>query len=744
MGKKVRVRALLFGGVFTLFFFAVVGRLYMVQIVQGAELLEKAERVWSSTAVLQPVRGTITDRHGNILSQDGDAYTVAVNPSLIHENNQSKQVVDLLAPLLGMTSPEGISKLYAAVTAKRDDGRLLLQKEIRNEGWKIDKAVADDIRSGMEEQEIRGIYLIPEKKRYYTMNQVASHVVGYVDKDNKARSGIELFYDELLSGTPGEVSYAKDNLGYELPNSNGKATLIPPVDGYDIRLTLDRNIQHYIEEAMATMYEKYKPKSAMVIAADPNTMEILGMATYPNFNPNTYWSFNEQSDFANRNIGYTYEPGSTFKIVTLAGAVAEGLFNPDDKYRSGSVEIAGSRMGDHNNRQGWGEITYLEGLKRSSNVAFIKLGYEKMGEAKLREYISKFGFGQLSGIDLPGEVAGTVDFKWATEIASATFGQGKVAVTPIQQVAAISAIANGGKLMQPHLLKETLDPETGEVISRNEPNVIREVLSEATARKVSEYLEQVVSDQEIGTGRRAYIEGYRIAGKTGTAQKVVGKTYSSQHYVVSFIGYAPADDPKIVLSVIVDEPDIGGDYRNGSEVSGPLFKEIMGKSLRYLEVPKENTTLGVTQLKEANEIVMPDLTGRSLDDAGVLLNRNKLAHTVLGQGLTVVEQYPAKGEQIGEEQHVYILTADAGELAMPNMQGRSLRDVFEVCALLGADCTYSGAGYAASQQRSSSPPYSYDFRFEPLGVLMSASQNGEGETEDGETGQEEAESAQGE
>lgn len=714
MGKKIRARSLVIGVLFTLFFMGLAAKLYVVQVVEGAELRGKAERVWKTQSVLQPTRGTITDRLGNFLALDGEAYTVAVNPRLIHKYNQAAEVVETLAPLLGITSPEGISKLYGKVTAKREDGTLLAQVEIRNEGWKIDKELADRLAEEIEKRQLAGVYLIPEKKRYYPMNRLASHVLGYVDKDNVARSGIELFYDEVLKGEPGVIQYEKDALGYELPN--GKASVIPPKNGKNIKLTIDANIQHYIEDALAKMVAEYHPQGAMMIAADPHTMEILGMASLPNFNPNAYWQFESELDFANRNIGALYEPGSTFKIVTLAGAVAEGLFDPDEKFASGMIRIAGTPMGDHNNRQGWGEITYLEGLKRSSNVAFIKLGYEKLGEEKFREYIRKFGFGQLTGIDLPGEAAGRIDFRYPTEIAAATFGQGKVLATALQQVAAVAAIANGGKLMKPHLLKEIVDPLTGKTLEKYEPVEVGRVLSESAARQVSEYLEQVVSDQQIGTGRRVYIEGYRIAGKTGTAQKVVDGKYSDRDYVVSFIGYAPADDPKIVLSIIVDSPDIGGDYRRGSEVSAPVFKEVMGKVLRYLDVPKENTTVGVTERKTAQSIVAPDLKGKRVEEAAALLARNRLSYDRLGAGGTVIGQYPHAGTSIGQEQRVYLLTQEPEGIAMPDMRGRSLRDVIEVCSLLERECVYHGSGYVSSQQSGNSSQTDHVFYFEPLGV----------------------------
>jgi penicillin-binding protein 2B len=712
MMRKVKIRSIIIGGLFTLLFLAITMKLYMVQVVEGAELLGKAEESWSKQMVLQPVRGSIVDREGKILAQDGEAYTVAVNPKLIDKYNQQDEVVGMLASMLNMNSPDGLRKLHDRIRSKREDGRLKDQVEIRNEGWKIDKLLADQINEQIDSLGLKGaVKLIEEQKRYYPTNQLASHVLGYVDKENHARTGIELFYDEYLKGTPGSISFEKDRLGYQLPDTHAKVTA--PVNGQNVRLTIDRNIQHYIEEALEKMNEQFHPKGAMVIAADPHTMEILGMSSLPTYNPNAYWDFVDQGDFKNHNVASRYEPGSTFKIVTLAAAVDQGIFHPEQMYQSGSIRVPGATIRDHNNGKGWGKISYLDGLKRSSNVAFVNLGYEGLGKEKLHDYIEKFGFGQKTGIDLTGEISGAIDFHYPSEVATATFGQG-VAVTAIQQVAAISAIANGGKLMKPYIMKEIFDPITNKVLKKTEPEVVKQVISESAAKQVSGYLEQVVSDQEIGTGRRVYIDGYRIAGKTGTAQKFMDGQYAESKWVVSFIGYAPADNPKIVLCVIIDDPDIGSDSNRSSEVSAPVFKDIMGKSLRYLNVPKANTSFGITQLLENDGVLMPDLQNKSTAEAADLLVRIGIDYDVLGKGKKVIQQQPMAGTRIGLEQRGYILTDSIDKLPFPDLTGRSMRDVVEVCTMLQADCTLLGEGYVTSQKATNLPSKSMDITFTPF------------------------------
>lgn len=698
--KKIKLRTLLLGGMLSLLFCGLIFRTYQLQVVEASALRAMAERVWISNKELIPKRGTIYDRNGNILAQDGPAYTVAVNPELIHKMGTADKVVEILSSSLGMNTPEGMQKLLAAVTAKNKEGKFLVQKEIRNEGWKIDPSLKDQIveRFGGEKEMNRmGVYMIEEPKRYYPSNELAAHVLGYIDKDGNPRAGIEYRYHELLNGKPGSVHYIKDLLGYELPD--GEVGFEPAVDGKSIRLTIDQNIQSYIEQALLAAYEQYKPKSMAAIAVNPQTMEILGMANLPAYNPNRYWEFASQADFYNHAVLSLYEPGSTFKIVTLAAAQEEGLFRPDDKFQSGSItfeEWGGRRIHDHN-RSGWGEITYLEGLKRSSNVAFVKLGYEMLGKEKLSEYIRAFGFGQPTGIDLPGEGVGDVDFRYPIEVANATFGQG-VTVTVLQQIAAVSAIANGGTLMKPYLLKEVIDPETKDVIERTEPQAVRRVVSEETARKVAEYLEQVVADQEIGTGREAYIEGYRVAGKTGTAQKVENGTYANDKWIVTFAGFAPVENPRIALIVLADEPKVD-DYRMAGRVLPPVFKEIMEKSLHYLGVTANFPTDGAAAGGARSEKT-PDFVGKTPEEARNLAARHGFALDVFGNGGRVVRQFPAPGTEVGGGQRMYALTASADEIRFPDLTGMSLRDALDLCALWGASCTAEGEGYVIEQRQS--------------------------------------------
>ncbi|MBO9596831.1 MAG: PASTA domain-containing protein, partial [Cohnella sp.] len=345
----------------------------------------------------------------------------------------------------------------------------------------------------------------------------------------------------------------------------------------------------------------------------------------------------------------------------------------------------------------------------SSNVAFVTLGYERLGKERLVKYINDFGFGQKTGIELPNEISRSVSLNYPSEVATAAIGQGKVIVTPIQQVTAVAAVANGGKLLEPHVVKSITNNETGEKIV-TEPKVIRQVISAETSRKVGEYLEQVVSDREIGSGKLAYIPGYRIAGKTGTAQKVSkgeqtdpnGSGYAKDRFVVSFIGYAPVEAPKIVLYVIMDEPQAESAF--GGTLIGPIFKEIMGQSLEHLGVkpnlPKsEQPSIAAAQATAGAEITakVPDVVGMTVSQAQAALKQKNFPVGVLGKGAKVLQQLPKAGSVMPDSQRIYLLT-DTHQGGVPDLTGLSLRDAIEMCSLLQVPFTVEGEGYVAGQK----------------------------------------------
>lgn len=695
MVKRIKLRTLLIGGIITLFFTILIAKLFWIQVVKSDEWTAYAQKQYSRNQVISASRGTITDRNGDVLAVDVPAYNISLNSRVINAEKLQDDIVKGLHEILG--KPE--DQLRALLDAKNKEGKFFLQREVRTEGWNVDQEVRVQIEQLrdrlMKEHKLKdvGIIITRDKKRFYPKDSRASHVLGYVNREGNAVAGLEAYYDKELKGINGSIAKKTDNIGVELSGTDTVYTAA--VDGKNIQLTIDDQIQYYIEEAMKEAYKELDPISMTVIAADPNTMEILGMANMPTFNPNEFWMDVDQKNFYNHAIKSTYEPGSTFKIVTLSGAVEEGLFDPNAEFMSGSIKVKGATLHD-NKRAGWGSISYLEGLKRSSNVAFVKLG-EMLGEDRFRNYITNFGFGQKTGIELPGEVSGRISFQYPSEVATAAYGHGRVQVTPIQQVAAVAAVANGGKLLEPHIVKSITDPTTGKKIE-TEPKLIRQVISEEHAAEVGSYLEQVVSDQIIGTGRHAYIEGYRVAGKTGTAVKVVNGVYDYDKQVVSFIGYAPVDDPKILMLVLVDEPrntDLGG-----GAVAAPIFKKIVTQVLQYMHVPKSDVTnyvLGNSSKVAQNLIDVPDLRKLSLTSAKEQLVKKGISFETLGTGTEVISQFPKVGSRMKANQRIYLLTEEGDAMDVPDLTGESLRGAMEVLSLMKVSIATQGEGYVVNQ-----------------------------------------------
>lgn len=695
MVKRIKMRTLLIGGCITLFFLVLVIRIFFIQVVNGDKWQEHAAGLIQREQTIKAARGTITDRNGNVLAVDSPAYTVSVNPLLINKLGIEDVVTKKLSVLLSKNE----SEMRALVTAKKDNGEFFQQREVRSEGYKISPELAAKVNELREELQDEykarnAIVMTQESKRFYPEQTLASHVLGYMSRDGKAVNGLEVSYNDVLTGTDGFLNYQKDAKGIKLPDSQDN--YLPPKNGKNLKLTIDDTIQLYIESAMKETVAKYNPLSMTVIAADPNTMEILGMANWPTFNPNTYASTPDQKNFINHATQSIYEPGSTFKIVTLAGAVEEKLFDPNAMFVSKPTRIGGYTISD--NGHSYGQISYLEGVKRSSNIAFVNLGYSMLGGERLRHYIDEFGFGKKTGIDLPSEAASPIKpLVYKSEIATAAYGHGLVQVTPIQQLTAISAVANGGKLLQPHLVKEIINPNDGstEVIK---PKVIRQVISKDSAKLVSGYLEQVVADQTRGTGRNAYIEGYRVAGKTGTARKVINGQYSKSKDVVSFIGFAPVNNPKIAMLIVIDQPD--GTNIGGGTAAAPVFKKVVSQTLQYMGIPKD---IAKTADKKSNETPVvqakaPDLSGKTAKQARSQLLNSGIAYVTLGQGENVIRQYPQAGASMNPGQRIYLLTEESSKMKVPDLTGESLRDALEVLSLMKVGVTVKGEGYVVKQK----------------------------------------------
>ncbi|RXT15000.1 PASTA domain-containing penicillin-binding protein [Ammoniphilus sp. CFH 90114] len=703
--KRIKLRTGFLGVFFTLLFFLLIFRLFYIQTVNADLWVQSAQAQWERNDILHPKRGTVFDRNGEVLAYTSKAYTVIAKLKPWDKSDEnyiqnSLEAGQRLAPLLGMST----ERLVKLIEDGREAGRA--QVELRPGGWKIDEDKAKRIL----EQNIPGVILYPETKRYYPNDAFASHVIGYTDLDGKAIMGIEKLFNEELEGKEGSYTVLKDRKGFKLPD--GIESFKPAQNGSNIYLTIDYQIQNYVEDALNKITQQYKTKGISVIVADPKTGEILAMANRPQFNPNQYKDITNWTNFA---ISNTFEPGSTFKIVTLAAAIEEKMYRNDEQYLSGTYrKIPGPPIRDHNAGKGWGTISFLRGVQESSNVLFAILGYERLGKDKFYDYLEKFGFGQQTGIGLPGEAAAPLKDKsrlYPRDVASMTFGQG-VVVTSIQQVAAVSAIANGGELLRPYIIKEIRDSQNGQVLLKHEREVVRRVISENTAQQVRDILETVVTD---GTGRYYYIDGYHVAGKTGTAQVVQDGSYKVNKYIYSFIGFAPKDDPEFLVYVVVDQPEIPDANFGGRDVAAPIFKHVMQNSLQYKKVTPNISGEKPITVSKAKELSVPQLMGKTPAEAQAVLIDASLKGKVLGSGTKVTRQYPEAQHAIMPESTVYLITDQLDEIQMPDFTGMTLREVMEFCNILGLKVEPTGRGFVMTQ---SIPPGSVTAPGEQLKIQL--------------------------
>ncbi|MEK3915073.1 stage V sporulation protein D [Paenibacillus sp. FSL H7-0331] len=618
----------------TFLFIALIIRLGFVQIWLGPELSGKAEDSWRRNIPFAAKRGEILDRNGVQLAYNISSPTVMAIPAQIKD---AKSVAAQLASTLQLNE----EALLKQITQRQ------LIVRIQPGGRKITQEKAQEIRS----LNLPGIVVAEDNKRYYPFGQLAAHILGFTGIDNQGLTGIELKYDKPLTGLGGSISFLADAAGRQMPNSTD--AYVKPRDGMNLQLTVDSHIQSVLERELDQAMVKYQAEHAIAIVMDPNNGEILAMGGRPGYDPGSFREFPKESYDRNLPIWMTYEPGSTFKIITLAAALEEKKVNLNESfYDPGYIEVAGARLRCWK-RGGHGSETFLQVVENSCNPGFVVMG-QRLGKEKLFDYISKFGFGTKTGIDLGGEENGIM-FKMSrvgpVELATTAFGQG-VSVTPIQQITAVSAAINGGKLFKPFVARGWYQPGSSQMIDQVQPQLVRQVISEATSKQVRETLESVVAN---GTGRNAFIEGYRVGGKTGTAQKVVNGRYSATDHIVSFIGFAPADDPKIVVYAAVDNPQ---GLQFGGLIAAPLVKSIMEDTLRYMQVPERKDQMekkyvyGDTRLVE-----VPNVIGMSITDIYENLNSNFLL-AKSGVGSYVVNQVPKAGAKLEQGSTIRIYLSE--------------------------------------------------------------------------------------
>jgi cell division protein FtsI/penicillin-binding protein 2 len=534
-----------------LIFFGV--KLILIQVFRSSYLAKLAEKQHNQLIELEPVRGTIYDRKLRPLAINVSIYSIFANPKMMNDVDKIKAIRQL-PPLLGIDAKTLEDRLY------RNKYFVWIKRKVTNE-------LVDQIK----ELDIHGLHFINESKRFYPNGFLAAHVIGFAGVDNNGLEGLELLWDKDLKGESGWSQVIRD--ARQRPLMIEKS-YIPPKDGYNVILTIDETIQYITERALDRSFQKNKALSASVIVMDIKTGEILALANRPTYNLGEPGK-SPTENRTNRAVTYVYEPGSVFKIVTASAALEEKAFTETDKIycENGQYRVANHILHDHEKH---GTLTFQGVIEQSSNIGTTKIA-QKLGPDIIYKYGHKYRFGMLTGIDLQGEVRGLFKSprQWSkTTIGAIPIGH-EVTVTPLQLVCAISAIANNGVFMKPHIVKSIQD-SSGQIIKSFEPQVVDRVISEETAQRVKNILIGVV---ENGTGKLAKIDGVKVGGKTGTAQKVINGNYSHDKFFASFIGFAPAENPKLGIVVVFDDPHPS---HFGGTVSAPVFKEITENTLKYL------------------------------------------------------------------------------------------------------------------------------------------------------------------
>lgn len=631
--KRARTRLAAAALFFVLMFLAVGFRAFQLQIFQGERLKRLGERQHLKEWIVLPKRGTILDRSGESLAISLEAQSVYARPRRLKD---PESAVRTLAQVLSLNVAEVEQKL------KSEKPFVWLKRQVTPHEADRIKAINLD-----------GVGMSYEPNRYYPQGQLAGQVIGFVSRDSQGLEGVELFYDAHIRGESGSPVIERDALGRRVLVQGVEEVQIPP--GADIHLTLDTSIQHLAEKQLEAAVLKFRAKAGVAVVVEPFTGEVLALANYPFFNPNNF-SRQSSQQWRNRAVTDSFEPGSTFKTMLAAAALEEGVVGKEDLlYCEFGKYSFGGRIIHDSHAYGW--LPFYKIIQFSSNIGATKVG-EKLNKERYFKYIERFGFGRPTGIDMPGESAGVVRpvREWSPiDLATHSFGQG-IAVTPIQLVMAYGAIANGGFLMRPFVVRRVVGPR-GEVLVDNQPQVVRRVIAEKTAYLLTSILKGVVS--EGGTGVMAGVEGFEVAGKTGTAQKpdLVRGGYAAKTRVASFIGFVPATDPRLVALVVVDEPEVDV---YGGVVAAPAFRNIAGGALRHLGVIPDKpeplpgiavkdapTTFGERRngngtIQRASAVEVPDFVGLSLREAMEKARALKVRVELRGHGY-VVRQSPAPG-----------------------------------------------------------------------------------------------------
>lgn len=691
-------RALVTMFIFYFLIIAIVLNLFRVMVIKGQEYYGIAEDQWTSSVKIQARRGSILDRNLKELAVSANVYRVDLDLKTIREYLEKhslkyEDIAPKIAEALEMSNEKVLKVLNTKDSKGNPAGSAYLIRRI--EKYKVDK---------VKELKISGIIISPDTKRYYPNNSYLAHVLGSTDIDGKGLTGIELMYDEELTGVDGFRIVELDAKSRDLPYSISE--YIDPIDGKNVVLTIDEKIQFFAEKAASQALSDNKAKAVSIIVMNPENGEILAMVNKPDFNPNTVRdevaTYDElQKLWRNRIVNDIYEPGSIYKIVTAMAAIEEGLVSENDVFKcNGHKEVAG-RVIHCWKRTGHGSQNFAEILQNSCNVGFMEIG-ERIGAETLNKYIEKFGFGQKTGVDLSGEAKGIIkktENISSVDLATISFGQTNT-TTPIQFLAAVNAVANDGVWVRPHLLKEVsyYDNEFNYIVDKKFDNFNeRRVVSEKSSVIMRDLLEKVVSE---GSAGRAFIEGYEIAGKTGTAQKVDSETgtYGAGKYISSFVGFAPARDPKVSIFISIDEPSAGEYY--AGVITTPVARQLFSDLFNYMSIDISSTNDEVRK-SLLKDVIIPEIRDLKVEDGQQILKELNLEFESVGEGDKIVDITPKPGYSVKEGTKIIIYKGDSKQIdkqvLMPNLYGYSKQGAIEILDSIGLNYKIIGEGLMVSQ-----------------------------------------------
>lgn len=681
-------------------FLVCVVSLVITQLVKGEYYKQIAESQQLSDTKITAQRGIIYDRNMSVLAQSATSWRVFIVPSEIDDEQTREVVIKELASILEIDEEDVRAKTnrnsnYETVKAKIDsDAKTKVEELVRSEKYK-----------GYGLNEIIGIS--QDAKRYYPNSTLASTLIGFTGTDDQGLEGLESFYDKYLTGVSGRVITAVNGVQGEMPNSY--ETIIDAQQGYSLVLTVDETLQYYLEKHLEDALAETQSKGAYGIMMDVKTGAILAMSSKPDYNLNSPWEViseetlyeiglldaEQQSaaisaaisqQWRNSAIADTYQPGSVFKIITAAAAMEEGLVALEEHFNCPGYTVVGGRRINCHKLAGHGNETFVQGLMNSCNPVFIDVGL-RIGVDTFMDYFDAFGLNDKTGVDLPGEASSITHEKLgvtmgSSELASCSFGQ-TFQVTPIQMITAVAAVANGGKLMQPYIVQSVID-ENGNTISTTQPTVKNQVISSETASTLCGMLEKVVSE---GGGKNAYVPGYRIAGKTGTSEKI-GESGEGEamKYIASFVGFAPADDPEVILLVILDEPS--GYSHMGGTIAAPLGAEIFSDALPYLNVEVQYTE---DELKNLNVPIL-NVVGTDVSAAKRSLANYGFNVKIVGNGSTVLSQTPSAYTTVSKGGTVVLYTenTEPRTVEMPDLTGYTVSQVNRVMSDLELNTVLTG------------------------------------------------------